>query len=91
VEDTGHHTSAAVLIRSTPQWSTALRTTLALLESGATVKLFFLGYAPMTIENPVPDSWGVACYADDRQQNMDYLPMDAIAAILKQCDLVIPV
>jgi hypothetical protein len=91
VEDAKQPTSAAVLIRLTSQWSTALRTTRALLESGATVMLFFLGYAPMTVENPLPENPDVECYADARQKNMESLPMDAIAAILKQCNLVIPV
>jgi hypothetical protein len=91
VEDAGKPTSAAVLIRLSSQWSTALRTAHALLESGATVMLFFLGFAPMTADFPMLKHPGLECYADTRQKNMDYLPVDAIAAILKRCDLVIPV
>jgi hypothetical protein len=83
--------SAAVLIRLTSQWPTAQRTVRALLESGATVMLFFLGFAPMTADYPVPEHPCLECYADSRQKNMDYLPIDDIAAILKQCDLVVPV
>ena len=91
MKDTGKFTSAAVLIRLTSQWSTAQRTVRALLESGTTVTLFFLGFAPMTADYPMPEHPGFECYADTRQKNMDYLPIDAIAAILKRCDLVVPV
>ena len=83
--------STAVLMRLTSQWPAALRTTRALVDSGATVMLFFLGYAPMTVDYPMLDELGVECFADTRQKNIEYLPVDAIAAILKQCDLVIPV
>jgi hypothetical protein len=83
--------SAAVLIRMTSQWSSAQRTVHALLESGATVMLFFLEFAPMTADYPVPAHPCLECYANSRQENMDYLPMNDIAAILKQCDLVVPV
>jgi hypothetical protein len=78
-------------MRLTSQWPAALRTTRALVDSGATVMLFFLGYAPMTVDYPMLDELGVECFADTRQKNIEYLPVDAIAAILKQCDLVIPV
>lgn len=91
MEDTGKFTSAAVLIRLTSQWSTAQHTVRALLESGTTVMLFFLGFAPMTADYPMPEQPGLECYADTRQKNMDYLPVEAIAAILKRCDLVVPV
>lgn len=91
MKDTRQFTSAAVLIRLTSQWPTAQRTIRALLESGATVMLFFLGFAPMTADYPMPEHPGLECYADSRQKNMDYLPVDAIAAILKRCDLVVPV
>jgi hypothetical protein len=91
MEDIGNPTSAAVLIRLTSQWPTVRRTVSALLESGATVMLFFLGFAPMTAEYPLPEHPDLECYADTRQENMRCLPMDAIAAILKQCDLVVPV
>ena len=91
VEDTRQSTSTAVLIRSTSRWPTALRTTRALLDSGATVMLFFLGYAPMTADYPLLEDIGVECFADTQQKNMGHLPVDAIAAILKHCDLVIPV
>jgi hypothetical protein len=43
VEDAWQPASTAVLIRLTSPWFTALRTTQALLKSGATVMLFFLG------------------------------------------------
>ena len=92
VEDTCRKiASAAVLIRLTSQWSTARHTVGALLESGATVMLSFLGFAPMTADYPLPEHPCLECYADSRQKNMEYLPVDAIAAILKRCDLVIPV
>ena len=92
MEDTCRNiTSAAVLIRLTSQWSTARRAVRALLESGATVTLFFLGFAPMTADYPMPEHPCLECYADSRQKNMEYLPVDAIAAILKRCDPVIPV
>jgi hypothetical protein len=84
-------TSAAVLIRLSSQWSTARCTVRALLESGATVMIFFLGFAPMTADYPLPEHPCLECYADSRQKNMAYLSVDAIAAILKRCDLVIPV
>lgn len=91
MKDTGRKTSAAVLIRMTSQWSTAQRTVRALLESGTTVMLFFLGFAPMTADNPMLEHPDLECYADSRQKNMECLSIDAIAAILKQCDLVVPV
>jgi hypothetical protein len=84
-------TSAAVLIRISSQWTTARHTIQALLESGATVMIFFLGFAPMTADYPIPDGPDLECYADTRQPNMVDLPIDAIAAILKRCDLVVPV
>ena len=91
MEDTPRVTSAAVLIRLSSQWSTAQRTVRALLESGATVMLFFLGFAPMTADCPIPNHPGFECFADTQQKNMNCLPVDTIAEILKQCDLVIPV
>jgi len=84
-------TLAAVLIHEDSQWSDALSTASALLESGATVILFYLGYAPMTIENPMPKDQCLECYADACQIGMDYMPLNEIAEKLKQCDLVIPI
>lgn len=91
MEETGKSTSAAVLIRPTSQWSTARRTVRALSESGATVMLFFLGFAPMTADYPTLEHPNLEYYADTRQKNMDYLPVNAVAAILNRCDLVVPV
>ena len=91
MEESVRLTSAAVLIRSTSQWPTARRTIRALLETGATVKLFFLGSVPTTADCPTLELPGLECYADTRQPGMGYLPRNTIAAILKRCDLVIPV
>jgi hypothetical protein len=91
VEEAIKRPSAAVLIRLTSQWSTVQRTVRALLESGATVMLFFLGFAPMTADCLLPEHPDIEYYADTRQENMRFLPIDAIAAILKRCDLVVPV
>jgi hypothetical protein len=91
VEESVRLTSAAVLIRMSSQWPTARRTVQALLGSGATVKIFLIGFAPMTADHPMPDCPDLECYADTRQPNMVDLPMDVIAALLKQCDLVVPV
>ena len=80
----------AVLIHEDSQWSVALRTVKALLENGATVTLFYLGMAPMTIENPMPNDPHLECYADSCQTGMDCMPLNEIAKRLRQCDLVIP-
>lgn len=84
------HTSAAILINSTSQWSQALRTGKALAEAGTAVTLIFLGQAPLTVENPMPGEPGVQCFADRCQIGMESLSLDEIADKLKQCDLVIP-
>lgn len=81
----------AILIHETSQWSEALRTGKALSGTGATVTLFFLGYAPMSIANPLLDDLCIACYTDTRQQGMDCLPLNEIAEMLKQYDLVITI
>ncbi len=81
----------AVLIHEDSQWSVALRTVKALLENGATVILFYLGIAPMTIENPMPNDPCLECYADTCQMGMDCMSLNEIAERLRQCDLVIPI
>ncbi|MEJ2157986.1 MAG: hypothetical protein P8X96_21870 [Desulfobacteraceae bacterium] len=91
MEDYRHRTSAAVLIRPNSQWSTAQRTSRALLKTGATVMLVFLGFEAMAAQFPLLDCLGLECYADTRQKDMICLPVVAIAAILKRCDLVVPV
>ena len=83
-------TSVAVLIHGDSQWPNALRTANALLESGATVNLFCLGYAPMTLENPMPNGKYLECYADACQLGMGCISLNEIADKLKHCDLVIP-
>lgn len=83
--------TVAVLIRKTSQWPEALRTGRALRESGATVSLFWLGYAPMSIEYPLPDDPGFKCYADSFQAGMACIAINEIAELLKRCDLVIPI
>ncbi len=84
------HTSAALLINATSQWSQALRTGKALAEAGTAVTLIFLGQAPLSIENPMPGEFGVQCFADTCQIGMQSLSLNEIAERLKQCDLVIP-
>jgi len=84
------HTSAAILINATSQWSQALRTGKALAEAGTAVTLIFLGHAPLTVENPVPGEPGIECFADTSQMGMRSMSLNEIAEKLKHCDLVIP-
>ncbi len=83
--------AVAVLIRKRSQWTEALRTAKALRQSGATVSLFCLGYAPMSLDDAMPDDPGFKCYADTRQEAMDCLSLGEIAEQLKRCNLVIAI
>jgi len=89
VDDTNIKTSVAVLIHHPSQWTEALNACKALRASGASVALFCLGQAPLTVEAP-PDDLRIECYTDTFQIGMDCLPLQVIAERLKQSDLVIP-
>lgn len=84
-------TTVAVLMHEDSQWTDALRTIKTLMENGSAVILFYLGFAPMTIENPMPDDPCLECYADVCQMGMDCMSLNEIAERLRQCDLVIPI
>jgi len=91
LQEVNKHLSVAVLIHEISQWSEALRTGKALSETGATVSFFCLGYAPMTVEPPIPHDLGFEWYADACQAGMRWLSLDEIAERLKRFDLVIPI
>jgi hypothetical protein len=91
LKDVKKQLSVAVLIHETSQWSEALRTGKAFSETGATVSLFCLGCAPMTVGHSIPDDIGLEWYSDAFQAGMHCLPLNEIAEKLKRCDLVIPI